>query len=103
MCANYFFLLHFRVSIKFIDRDGDEITVNAKVGDTLLDVAKDNDVDLEGIFQIITERKQIALPTHFVLHFFILQEINFRQQEDNQFHSFNKIQETRYDKSHLVL
>ena len=50
MCANYFFLLHFRVSIKFIDRDGDEITVNAKVGDTLLDVAKDNDVDLEGIF-----------------------------------------------------
>ncbi|KAM7446693.1 2 iron, 2 sulfur cluster binding [Porites harrisoni] len=36
------------VSIKFIDRDGDEITVNAKVGDTLLDVAKDNDVDLEG-------------------------------------------------------
>ena len=38
------------MSIKFIDRDGDEITVNAKVGDTLLDVAKDNDVDLEGIF-----------------------------------------------------
>ena len=47
------------MSIKFIDRDGDEITVNAKVGDTLLDVAKDNDVDLEGIFQIITERKQL--------------------------------------------
>ena len=89
------------MSIKFIDRDGDEITVNAKVGDTLLDVAKDNDVDLEGIFQIITERKQIALPTHFVLHFFILQEINFHQQENNQFHSFNI--ETRYDKSHLVL
>ena len=57
MCANKFFLLNFRVSIKFIDRDGDEITVNAKVGDTLLDVAKDNEVDLEGIFQIITERK----------------------------------------------
>lgn len=70
MCANYFFLLHFRVSIKFIDRDGDEITVNAKVGDTLLDVAKDNDVDLEGIFQITTERKWITLLTHFVLHFF---------------------------------
>ena len=57
MCANKFFPLNFRVSIKFIDRDGDEITVNAKVGDTLLDVAKDNEVDLEGIFQIITERK----------------------------------------------
>ena len=64
------FHFNFRVSIKFIDRDGDEITVNAKVGDTLLDVAKDNDVDLEGIFQITTERKWIALLTHFVLHFF---------------------------------
>ncbi|XP_029214455.2 2Fe-2S ferredoxin-like [Acropora millepora] len=36
------------VEINFVDRDGDVITVNAKVGDTLLDVAKDNDVDLEG-------------------------------------------------------
>lgn len=40
--------LSFRVEINFVDRDGDVITVNAKVGDTLLDVAKDNDVDLEG-------------------------------------------------------
>ena len=38
----------FRVTINFIDRDGDKMTVNAKVGDSLLDVAKDNDVDLEG-------------------------------------------------------
>jgi len=38
----------FRVTINFIDRDGDKVTVNAKVGDSLLDVAKDNDVDLEG-------------------------------------------------------
>jgi len=36
------------VTINFIDRDGDLMTVNAKVGDSLLDVAKDNDVDLEG-------------------------------------------------------
>ncbi|KAL9969565.1 hypothetical protein ACROYT_G021794 [Oculina patagonica] len=36
------------VTINFIDRDGDKMTVNAKVGDSLLDVAKDNDVDLEG-------------------------------------------------------
>lgn len=36
------------VEINFIDRDGDLMKVKAKVGDTLLDVAKDNDVDLEG-------------------------------------------------------
>ena len=36
------------VSITFIDRDGDTIKVSAKVGDTLLDVAKENDIDLEG-------------------------------------------------------
>ena len=40
--------LSFRVELNFVDRDGDVVTVNAKVGDTLLDVAKDNDVDLEG-------------------------------------------------------
>ena len=39
-----------RVNITFIDRDNDKTTVQAKVGDTLLDVAKDNDIDLEGIF-----------------------------------------------------
>lgn len=32
----------------FIDRDGDEMTVDAKIGDTLLEVAKQYDVDLEG-------------------------------------------------------
>lgn len=36
------------VDITFIDRDGDRIKVTAKVGDTLLDVAKDNDIDVEG-------------------------------------------------------
>lgn len=36
------------VSVSFIDRDGDKMTVNAKIGDSLLDVAKDNDLDLEG-------------------------------------------------------
>lgn len=43
-----FVSLSFRVELNFVDRDGDVMTVNAKVGDTLLDVAKDNDVDLEG-------------------------------------------------------
>ena len=37
-----------KVNITFIDRDGDRIKVAAKVGDTLLDVAKDNDIDVEG-------------------------------------------------------
>ena len=39
---------HPRVSITFIDRDGDEHTVEGKVGDTLLEVAKEYDIDLEG-------------------------------------------------------
>ena len=37
------------MSITFLDRDGDKIKVQANVGDTLLDVAKDNDVDVEGM------------------------------------------------------
>ena len=37
------------MAITFVDRDDDKTTVQAKVGDTLLDVAKDNDIDLEGI------------------------------------------------------
>ena len=36
------------VTLTFIDRDGDTIKVSAKVGDALLDVAKENDIDLEG-------------------------------------------------------
>ncbi|XP_003384095.1 PREDICTED: uncharacterized protein LOC100641494 [Amphimedon queenslandica] len=36
------------VKVTFVDRDGDEITVDAKIGDTLLEVAKEYDVDLEG-------------------------------------------------------
>ena len=43
---NYFIC---RVSITFIDRDGDKAIVEANVGDSLLDVAKDHDIDLEGI------------------------------------------------------
>jgi ferredoxin len=33
----------------FLDRDGDKKTVSAKQGDSLLDVAKNNDIDLEGV------------------------------------------------------
>eukprot|EP00112_Aurelia_sp_Birch-Aquarium-sp1_P003461 Seg1388.5 transcript_id=Seg1388.5/GoldUCD/mRNA.D3Y31 product="Adrenodoxin mitochondrial" protein_id=Seg1388.5/GoldUCD/D3Y31 len=36
------------VSITFLDRDGDKIKVQANVGDSLLDVAKDHDIDVEG-------------------------------------------------------
>ena len=43
-----FFSAHFRVVLYFMDRDGDRIEVMASVGDTLLDVAVSNDVELEG-------------------------------------------------------
>ncbi|XP_057306169.1 2Fe-2S ferredoxin-like [Hydractinia symbiolongicarpus] len=33
------------VSITFVDRNGNKIEVEADIGDTLLDVAKDNDID----------------------------------------------------------
>jgi len=36
------------VSVTFIDREGTPLTVKAKVGDTFLDAAVNNDVDLEG-------------------------------------------------------
>ncbi|VDH95146.1 2Fe-2S ferredoxin-like isoform X1 [Mytilus edulis] len=36
------------ICLYFMDRDGDRITVNAGVGSNLLDVAIDNDIELEG-------------------------------------------------------
>tara|TARA_B100000459_G_C8525885_1_gene178323 strand:- start:79 stop:411 length:333 start_codon:yes stop_codon:yes gene_type:complete len=32
----------------FIDRDGNELTVEAPLGDTILDIAHANDIDIEG-------------------------------------------------------
>ena len=40
----------------FLDRDGDRVEVSACVGDTLLDVAIKNDVELEGVCYSDTER-----------------------------------------------
>jgi len=34
--------------VTFVNRDGDALKVKAKVGDTFLDAAINNDVDLEG-------------------------------------------------------
>jgi hypothetical protein len=34
--------------VYFVDRDGDKKTVKAKIGSNLLDVAIDNNLDLEG-------------------------------------------------------
>ena len=49
MVLNKFLLVYFsRASITFLDRDGDKKTVSAKHGESLLDVAKNNDIDLEG-------------------------------------------------------
>jgi len=36
------------ITVTFVDRDGISSTVKAKVGDTFLDAAVNNDVDLEG-------------------------------------------------------
>ncbi|XP_052088990.1 2Fe-2S ferredoxin-like isoform X2 [Mytilus californianus] len=36
------------ICLYFVDRDGDRITVNAGVGSNFLDVAIDNDIELEG-------------------------------------------------------
>ena len=35
------------VTVNFIDRDGDTVSVKAKLGDTVQEVASDNDVELE--------------------------------------------------------
>ena len=37
-----------RIKVYFIDRDGEKITAKAKIGTSLLDVAIDNNIDLEG-------------------------------------------------------
>jgi hypothetical protein len=36
------------VSITYVDPEGEETTVKAEIGQNLLDVAHDNDVELEG-------------------------------------------------------
>ena len=37
----------------FINREGEPLKVKAKVGDTFLDAAVNNDVDLEGFGQLV--------------------------------------------------
>lgn len=41
-------LSRYRIKINYIGRDGTKMTVNGVVGDSLLDVAIDNDLDIEG-------------------------------------------------------
>ncbi|KAL5457409.1 hypothetical protein EMCRGX_G034661 [Ephydatia muelleri] len=36
------------ITVTFVDRDGDEHTVKAKLGSTLLEVAKEHDIEVEG-------------------------------------------------------
>ena len=36
------------MTFKYVDADGDEEVVTAEEGDTLLDIAHDNDIELEG-------------------------------------------------------
>ena len=53
-----------KVNITFIDRDGDRIKVAAKVGDTLLDVAKDNDI--QGVSKVLAPR--ISQSIYYIAH-----------------------------------
>ena len=41
------------MTISFTDRDGDVQTVRAKLGDNLLEVAREYDIDLEGVLDRI--------------------------------------------------
>lgn len=56
--------LSLRVTVTFTDRDGDEHSVKAKVGNTLLEVAKENDIDLEG--ESIAHSEDTDLSTHSI-------------------------------------
>jgi ferredoxin-2, mitochondrial len=38
-----------RISVTYIDKDGSEHSVSAPVGKNLLEVAHDNEIDLEGV------------------------------------------------------
>lgn len=50
------------ISITFTDRDGDVRTVKGKIGDSLMEVAKEYDIDLEGTLESI-----VLKPTVLVL------------------------------------
>lgn len=49
------------MKVTFVDRDGDEVTVDAKVGDSLLEVAKEYDIDLEGIITFTTSSHTMSI------------------------------------------
>lgn len=57
------FLTH-RISVVFVDKDGKEQEVRAPLGKNLLEVAHDNEVDLEGEQSCsCTRARGAALPT----------------------------------------
>ena len=60
----------------FVDRDGDRIEVVAKVGSSLLDVAIDNDIELEGIF-ITTSNDQLSLSIKCLYELYIVLYVQF--------------------------
>jgi hypothetical protein len=41
-------LIFCRLHITFIDKDGEELTFEVAKGDNLLDIAQENDVEMEG-------------------------------------------------------
>ena len=53
----------------FVERDGEEITVDAKIGDTLLEVAKEYDIDLEGKEYIESNPARLAYKREATQHY----------------------------------
>lgn len=45
---SFFSSLEDKVTVHFINRDGDKLTAHGKIGDSLLDVVVDNNLDIDG-------------------------------------------------------
>lgn len=45
---NFFFSSEDKITVHFINRDGDKLTAKGKPGDSLLDVVVDNNLDIDG-------------------------------------------------------
>lgn len=46
--SNALFLLHCRIMVVFVDKEGVENVLEAPIGKSLLEVAHDNEIELEG-------------------------------------------------------
>lgn len=49
-----------RLWVTFVDKDGDEFKIAVSEGDNLLDVAQDNDLEMEGMQQHSWQQRQVV-------------------------------------------